>query len=98
GEVEDFILFDYRGMASSADNIDAHIMGAEVGMAYDLTTNWKTDASLAWAWGRNRNDGEALPQIPPLDARVNLGYVRDNLSAGALLRVAAAHNCTMHAQ
>ena len=94
GEVEDFILFDYRGMASSADNIDAHIMGAEVGMAYDLTTNWKTDASLAWAWGRNRSDGEALPQMPPLDARFNLGYVRDNWSAGALWRVVAAQSRT----
>ncbi|PRB82651.1 TonB-dependent copper receptor [Pseudomonas sp. MYb185] len=94
GVVRDFILFDYSGMASSADNIDARIMGAETGVAWELTDNWQTDASLAWAWGRNRSDGEALPQMPPLDARFNLTYARDNWSAGALWRVVAAQSRT----
>src|SRR5690554_3433246 len=90
GVVDDFILFDYTGMSSSAQNIDAHIMGAEAGLALDLTDNWELETSLAWAWGRNRSDGEALPQMPPLDARFNLTYARDNWSAGALWRVVAA--------
>ncbi|QIB50230.1 TonB-dependent copper receptor [Pseudomonas sp. OIL-1] len=94
GVVNDFILFDYAGSASTANNIDAHIMGAETGVAYELTDNWKTDASLAWAWGRNRSDGEALPQMPPLDARFNLSYERANWSAGALWRVTAEQNRT----
>ena len=94
GVVDDFILFDYTGMASSADNIDARIMGAEAGITLDVTDNWQTETSLAWAWGRNRSDGEALPQMPPLDARFNLTYARDNWSAGALWRVVAAQSRT----
>ena len=94
GVVDDFILFDYSGMNSSAANIDAHIMGAEVGVLLELTDNWQAETSLAWAWGRNRSDGEALPQMPPLDARFNLSYARDNWSAGALWRVVAAQSRT----
>src|SRR5690606_34779981 len=41
-----------------------------------------------------RSDGEALPQMPPLDARFNLTYARDNWSAGALWRVVAAQSRT----
>ena len=94
GVVDDFILFDYSGMNSSAANIDAHIMGAEAGVALDLSDNWQAETSLAWAWGRNRSDGEALPQMPPLDARFNLTYARDNWSAGALWRVVASQSRT----
>lgn len=94
GVVNDFILFDYGTGTSTASNIDARIMGAETGVAYELTDNWKTDASLAWAWGRNRSDGEALPQIPPIDARFNLSYERNNWSAGALWRVVAEQSRT----
>ncbi|WP_193074407.1 TonB-dependent copper receptor [Pseudomonas sp. FME51] len=96
GMVDDFILFDYTGMGgiSSAENIDAHIMGAEAGIALDVADNWQTETSLAWAWGRNRSDGEALPQMPPLEARFNLTYARDNWSAGALWRVVAAQSRT----
>src|SRR5690554_2199150 len=94
GVVDDFILFDYTGMGSNAENIDAQIMGAETGVALDITDNWQAETSLAWAWGRNRSDGEALPQMPPLDARVNLTYARDNWSAGALWRVVAAQSRT----
>ncbi len=96
GMVDDFILFDYTGMGgiSSAENIDAHIMGAEAGIALDVTDNWQVETSLAWAWGRNRSDGEALPQMPPLESRFNLTYARDNWSAGALWRVVAAQSRT----
>ena len=97
GQVRDYILFSYStdmmGMSSSqAGNIDARIMGGELGVAYDLTDNWNTDATLAYAWGKNSSDGEALPQMPPLEARLGLSYVRDDWSAGALWRVVAAQN------
>lgn len=87
GQVRDYILFDYRGMSTQADNVDARIMGGELGVAYDLTSNWKTDAALAYAWGKNSSDGEALPQMPPLEARLGLTYQRDDWSVGALWRV-----------
>ncbi|MFJ2281578.1 TonB-dependent copper receptor [Pseudomonas sp. NPDC087803] len=97
GVVRDYILFDYTptmmGMSSSrAENIDARIMGGELGAAYKLTEHWKADATLAYAWGKNSSDGKALPQMPPLDARFGLTYSEDNWSAGALWRVVAAQN------
>ena len=51
GQIRDYILFDYRtgmmGMSTSqAQNIDARIMGGELGAAYKLSENWKADATL----------------------------------------------------
>ena len=96
GRVQDFILFDYKpgmmGTTSQARNVDARIMGGELGAAYKLTQHWKADASLAYAWGKNTSDGKALPQMPPLDARLGLTYSQDDWSAGALWRVVAAQN------
>ena len=94
GQVRDYILFNYTtgmmGTTSQAENIDARIMGGELGAAYQLTSNWKTDATLAYAWGKNSSDGTALPQMPPLETRLGLSYSRDAWSAGALWRVVSA--------
>lgn len=97
GQVRDFILFDYTTMASghvrsAADNVDARIMGGELGASYRLDSNWKADASLAYAWGKNSSDGRALPQIPPLEGRFGLTYERGDWSAAGLWRVVAAQN------
>ncbi|RRW65726.1 TonB-dependent copper receptor [Pseudomonas fluorescens] len=97
GVVRDYILFDYTpgmmGMSTSrAENVDARIMGGELGAAYNLTDNWKADATLAYAWGKNSSDGSALPQMPPLDARFGLTYSEAKWSAGALWRVVAAQH------
>ena len=97
GQIRDYILFyyptDMMGKSSSqAQNIDARIMGGELGAAYMLTSNWKADATLAYAWGKNSSDGTALPQMPPLESRLGLTYSRDDWSAGALWRLVAAQN------
>lgn len=92
GQIRDYILFDYRGMSSQAQNIDARIMGGELGAAYRLTENWKADATLAYAWGKNSSDGKALPQMPPLESRLGLTYSRDLWSVGALWRLVAEQN------
>lgn len=97
GQVRDFILFDYgtdmMGMSTStAYNVDARIMGGELGFAYRLTPHWKTDATLAYAWGKNSSDGQALPQMPPLESKWGLTYEQNSWSAGALWRVVAAQN------
>ncbi|AXO86894.1 TonB-dependent copper receptor [Pseudomonas parafulva] len=97
GQIHDYILFDYRtgmmGMSSTqAQNIDARIMGGELGAAYALTDNWKADATLAYAWGKNSSDGKALPQMPPLESRLGLTYSRDTWSVGGLWRLVAAQN------
>ncbi|TBU91593.1 TonB-dependent copper receptor [Pseudomonas dryadis] len=94
GQVRDYILFSYTpgmmGSRSRAENIDARIMGGELGASYQWTTNWKSDATLAYAWGKNSSDGSALPQMPPLEARLGLAYEQQRWSAGALWRVVAA--------
>ncbi|CDF82427.1 TonB-dependent outermembrane copper receptor OprC [Pseudomonas knackmussii B13] len=97
GVVHDFILFDYdtdmMGMSSTqARNINARIMGGELGASYRLDSNWKTDTTLAYAWGKNTTDGRALPQMPPLEARLGLTYERDLWSVGGLWRLVAAQN------
>ena len=89
GEIRDYILFDYAKGSSQAQNINARVMGGELGAAYQLTSNWKADATLAYAWGKNTSDGKALPQMPPLDTRLGLTYSQDDWSAGALWRVVA---------
>jgi len=98
GVVEDYILFSYvpgvmPGMVrAEVSNIDATIAGAEMGASYRFTSNWKGDASLAYAWGKNRSDDRAMPQIPPLEGRLGLTYERDNWSTSGLWRVVAAQN------
>ncbi len=96
GQIRDYILFDYRSMmgmsSTQAQNIDARIMGGELGAAYKLDDNWKADATLAYAWGKNSSDGKALPQMPPLESRLGLTYSRDAWSVGALWRLVAAQN------
>lgn len=98
GVVEDYILLDYvpgiiAGMTRTVvDNVDARIAGAEAGLAYRFTPNWKGDATLAYAWGENTSDNRALPQIPPLEARLGLTYEQGNWSASGLWRVVAKQN------
>lgn len=93
GQVRDYILFDYMPMGmmtyTSVDNVDARIMGGELGASYRLSPNWKTDASLAYAWGENRSDDRPMPQIPPLEARLGLSYERGDWSAAGLWRLVA---------
>ncbi|HLD64733.1 MAG TPA: TonB-dependent copper receptor [Pseudomonas sp.] len=98
GQVRDYILFDYGPGAmpghvrSQARNIDGRIMGGELGASYALTDQWKTDASLAYAWGKNSSDGRAMPQTPPLETRLGLNYSQNDWTAGALWRVVAAQH------
>lgn len=96
GVVNDYILFSYlpgaMGASSQAKNVDAQIMGGELGASYAFATHWKVESSLAYAWGRNRSDGKALPQMPPLDTRLSLSYNDQRWSFGALWRLVSAQN------
>ncbi|WP_312367590.1 TonB-dependent copper receptor [Stenotrophomonas sp.] len=93
GRLQDYILFRYRGggmmgSTTQADNVDARIAGAEAGVEWRLAPAWKLGGTLAYAWGENRSEGRALPQIPPLEARLSASYEHQRWSAGALLRAA----------
>lgn len=91
GRVDDFILFTYSdggmmGPMSSVANVDARIHGGEAGMEYRPAQHWKLGGTLAYAWGGNRAQGTALPQMPPLETRLSLSYDDTRWSFGALLR------------
>ena len=83
GRIDNFILFTH----ADASNIDAEIMGAEAGSAWQFHPNFSADATLAYARGRNADERSALPQIPPLDARLALQYEKEKLSAGMIWRL-----------
>lgn len=95
GLVKDFILLQYNGANERyplARNVDASIAGAEVGMGYQLTDHLQTDVSAMYAWGKNSTDNKPLPQIAPLEGRVNLRYIEDKYSLGLLWRAVAQQN------
>lgn len=97
GQLQDYILFNYRsggmmGSSTQASNVDARIAGAEAGVEWRPSQGWKLGSTLAYAWGENRDQNRPLPQIPPLEARLNASYERSNWSAGALLRAATRQN------
>lgn len=95
GRVNDFILFRYdpiNARISEADNVNATTLGGEMGISYNLTDSWKTDASLAYSWARNTSDGRPLPQIPPLEARLGLSWEKNDWSATGLLRLVSSQN------
>lgn len=92
GRVSDYILFRYRGNGmmgpmSQAANVDADIGGGEAGLTWRPAQDWTLESSLAYAWGRNRDDRRALPQQPPLEGRLGLAWDNKRWSAGGLLRV-----------
>ena len=92
GMVRDFILFDYASNPSKARNIDARTAGFELGGSYKLAPAWTAQATVAYTWGSNRSDGTALPQMPPLEARLGLDYAQGPWTAGALWRLVAAQH------
>ena len=104
GLVNDFILMSYHNhptsgghghgssFSASAKNVDATIAGAEAGLGYQFTDAIQADVSAMYAWGENSTDHRALPQIAPLEGRVNLRYVQDKYTLGALWRVVAAQD------
>ncbi|MEN4902946.1 TonB-dependent copper receptor [Luteimonas sp. TWI1437] len=97
GRIEDYILFTYSaggmmGMTSSAANVDADIRGAEAGVEFRPSSTWKFGGTLAYAWGENRTTGQALPQMPPLEARLSAGYDDTRWSFGALVRAVASQD------
>lgn len=95
GHVDDFILFRYsahNSNMSQVENIDAMIMGGELGTAYQISEQWKADASLAYSWGKNRTDGSPLPQMPPLESRFGLSWENGDWTTAGLIRVVSRQN------
>ncbi len=90
--IDDYILIDHvskGGGLVAVRNVRARTAGLEGGLAYRFAPNWQADASLAWVHGRNRSDGTALAQMPPLEGRFGLNWDNGVWSGGALLRLVA---------
>lgn len=95
GLIKDFILLEYHTPDKRkplARNVDATIAGAEAGVGYQFTDQIQADVSTMYALGKNTSDGRALPQISPLEGRINLRYIEDKYSLGLLWRVVAKQN------
>ncbi|MGY1457079.1 TonB-dependent copper receptor [Luteimonas sp. A534] len=96
GRVDDFIQFRYidgmMGPMSMVTNIDAQTAGAELGVDYRASDDWKFGGSLAYARGKDRDSGRPLPQMPPLEGRFSADWDNGTWSAGALLRVVAGQD------
>jgi len=98
GLINDYVLTTYRptGMMGRLEahsrNVDATIAGAEAGIGYQLTDAIQADVSAMYAWGENTTDNMPLPQISPLEARVNLRYIQDKYNFGLLWRVVDGQN------
>lgn len=45
-----------------------------------------------YAWGKNTTDDKPLPQISPLEGRLNIRYVADKYNLGLLWRAVAEQN------
>ncbi|MFD1438804.1 TonB-dependent copper receptor [Acinetobacter sp. ANC 4282] len=102
GLINDYVLMSYHvhampgmmshGKTAGAKNVDATIAGAEAGVGYQFTDHLQADVSAMYAWGKNTTDDKPLPQISPLEARINLRYVQDQYTLGALWRVVDSQN------
>jgi len=98
GVINDYILTTYlptgnMGMLEAhSRNVDATVAGAEVGIGYQFTDAIQADLSVMYAWGKNTSDNTPLPQISPLEARVNLRYIQDNYTLGAYWRLVDGQN------
>lgn len=95
GLIQDYILINYdadkktgHGInAADSKNIDAVIAGAEAGIGYQFTDAIQADVSAMYAWGENTTNNMPLPQIAPLEGRVNLRYIQDRYTLGAYWRI-----------
>lgn len=91
GHIKDYLLFNYTSGAMMAmtnvRNVDAKIMGAELGGSHRFAADWKAETSLAYSWGKNTSDQRPLPQMPPLEAKFALNYETESWGAGFLTRL-----------
>ena len=93
GLIQDYILTTYlptganQALEAHSRNVDATIAGAEAGVGYQFSDAIQADVSAMYAWGENTTNNTPLPQISPLEGRINLRYVQDNYNLGLLWRI-----------
>ena len=93
-DVQDYILIQsnyFKGTRRTtiSRNVDATTWGGEADALYALLPSLRLSGTLAYTHGRNATDDAPLAQMPPLEARIGLDYLRGAWSAGALVRSVA---------
>lgn len=78
------------GVTTSANIEQARIFGLEARGHLELSTGWRTWASLAWAQGRDLQTGNYLNSVAPLTASLGLGYRQQQWGAHAIVTAVAA--------
>jgi iron complex outermembrane receptor protein len=67
-------------------NVSAALYGAELEGRIDLSDRWRIEASAAYVHAENTDDNRPLPQIPPLNGRLQITHSAGGWDAGARLR------------
>ncbi|MCB9987952.1 MAG: TonB-dependent copper receptor [Rhodospirillales bacterium] len=100
-DVNNFIMRDLaRGqdgiVANSNEavyrNIDATLAGGEIEGKWQISDVVGLDAALAYTYGNNDEDHDALAQIPPIEGHVAVNYGRNNWTIGSRMNFATQQN------
>ena len=96
-QVNDFILRDKvaSGAQTGAQiyrNVDAEILGAELGAEAKLTDKLRLSGDVAYVKRTNTADNRPLAQTPPVNGKVQLDYNAGKWSGGTRVRFAAGQD------
>lgn len=69
-------------------NISAQLMGVEAEGKYSFLPRWALLGGVAYTYGNNQTDHDALAQIPPLSGRVGFEFVEESWMLGTRLNFA----------
>lgn len=70
----------------------ATIRGLESNWSFSVTNTFGLSGTVTYTWGEFRSESQPLPQIPPLEANMNLRYSRQNLWGELTGRFVAAQD------
>ncbi|QQZ28591.1 TonB-dependent copper receptor [Thiothrix subterranea] len=96
-QVDDYILRDKvtTGAQTGAQiyrNVDAEILGAELGAETKLTDKLRLAADVAYVKRTDTTDDRPIAQTPPVNGKVQLDYNAGKWSAGTRVRFAAGQD------
>ena len=100
-KINDFILIQSNvkrgtGMAARTvtitRNVDATTMGGEAGVNFAIIRNLRLDSSIAYVYGKNDTEKQALAQMPPFEGRVGLNWNSGIWSVGSLVRLVSSQD------
>lgn len=80
------------GITSYENLEDVRIYGIEASGSWNITSNWRTFASMAWTVGKDQSTDKNLNSVAPLQALVGLGYQSEQWGASAQLVMAGQRN------